>query len=69
MDWTRIEREGAPEVRGIHPRHPDRLDVVISLSGTPPGNGFASSSPRTKRVHGRTSWIFHFPTSRRTPSS
>jgi hypothetical protein len=37
MDWTRIEREGAPEVRGIHPRHPDRLDVVISLSGSPPG--------------------------------
>lgn len=36
MAWNHIKRVGPPEVRGIHPKHPDRLEVVITLSDHPP---------------------------------
>jgi hypothetical protein len=36
MAGRAIKREGAPEVRGIHPQHGDRLEVVITLTDPPP---------------------------------
>lgn len=35
-EWEPIKRAGAPDVRGVHPQRRDRLDVVISLSASPP---------------------------------
>lgn len=36
MAWNPVKREGPPEVRGIHPKHANRLEVVINLSEHPP---------------------------------
>jgi hypothetical protein len=34
--WEPIKRAGHPDVKGVHPRHPNRLDVIVPLSARPP---------------------------------